>query len=609
MTAIDDGDPNRYPPISDYAFLSDCHSVALVSRTGSIDWCCMPRMDSASIFGRLLDWDKGGFCQLTPSLAPASLSREYVDDSLVLRTTYRTDDGDATVTDCFTMRRGGGRNPDRRLLRIVNGVSGCVPFDLRVSARFDYGGLRPWIRRHGVRVFTAIGGNDALVISTDANIEPDDQHNLSAHFEVTSGSVVRLSLTWVPPEDIDPRPPDQPQPHQLDDQLRETLNWWHRWSSKLNTGGGAHMDEGRRSAVVLKGLVYAPTGAVVAAPTTSLPEDVGGVRNWDYRYSWIRDSQFTVRSLGEVGGDEEADGFRRFVERSAAGNASALQLMYGLGGERRLPEIELDHLGGYRGSRPVRIGNAASAQLQLDVYGYLLDLAWRWHRRGQSPDDDYWRFLASCIDTAAERWIEPDSGIWEKRADPVHHVYSKVMCWVTLSRGLQLAEECLRAAPVDRWTAARDAARGAIETQGYDSERGVYVAAFGSTDLDASLLLLPAMGYIAWDDERMVRTTDAIRQDLVQDGLLLRYRSPDGVAGTDHPFIACSFWLAECLAHQGRLSEAELVFDRASATANDLGLFPEEFDPTAHEMLGNFPQGLSHLSHITAALAIDSRLH
>jgi GH15 family glucan-1,4-alpha-glucosidase len=580
-----------------------------VSRQGSIDWCCMPRIDSASVFGRLLDWDDGGHCGLSPSLAPNSMMREYIDDSLVLRTTYRTDDGDATVTDCFTMRTGGGRNPDRRLLRIVEGVSGCVPFDLRVRARFDYGSLRPWIRRHGYRLFTAIGGNDALVVSTDAPIEPEDHHDLVGYFEVSAGDRVRLSLAWVPPEEIDPNPPDQPGAHSLDDQLQETLTWWHRWSTKLQAEGGPHIAECRRSAMVLKGLVYAPTGAVAAAATTSLPEDEGGVRNWDYRYSWIRDSQFTVRSLGELGGVEEADGFRRFVERSAAGNADALQLMYGLGGERRLPEFELDHLEGYRGSQPVRIGNAASTQLQLDVFGYLLDLAWRWHRRGQSPDDDYWRFLTSCIDKASECWMEPDSGIWEKRGDPIHHVYSKVMCWVTLHRGLQLAEECLRAAPTEKWTKARDEVHDTIESRGYDEERGVYVAAFDSNELDASLLFLPTMGYIAWDDPKMIRTTDAVREDLEVDGLLIRYRSADGVAGDDHPFIACTFALAECLAHQGRMSDAQLVFDRASATANDLGLFSEEFDTVTHQMLGNFPQGLSHLAHISAALAIDSRLH
>ncbi len=603
------GAAHPYPPISDYAFLSDCHSIALVSKAGSIDWCCMPRIDSGSVFGRMLDWNQGGYCRVAPALRPTSIAREYVDDSLVLRTTYRTDDGDATVTDCFTMRRGGARSPDRRLLRVVDGISGCVPFDVRVQARFDYGSLRPWIRRHGYRLFTAIGGNDALVISTDATIEAEDHHDLVAAFEVSAGDRVRLSIEWVPPEVIDPHPPEQPDGQHLDTLLADTLNWWHRWSSKLQSDAGPHNEACRRSAIVLKGLVYAPTGAVAAAATTSLPEDEGGVRNWDYRYSWIRDSQFTVRSLGELGGDEEADGFRRFVERSAAGNADALQLMYGLGGERRLPEFELDHLEGYRGSKPVRVGNAASTQLQLDVFGYLLDLAWRWHQRGQSPDDDYWRFLAGCIDNAVECWQLPDSGIWEKRADPIHHVYSKVMCWVTMQRGLQLADECLRAAPTQIWTKARDELHTAIETRGYDSDRGCYVAEFDGTELDASLLFLPTMGYVAWDDPKMVRTTDAVREALEEDGLLIRYRSDDGVAGSDHPFIACTFALAECLARQGRMSDAQLVFDRASATANDLGLFSEEFDPATHQMLGNYPQGLSHLAHITAALAIDARLH
>jgi GH15 family glucan-1,4-alpha-glucosidase len=342
----------------------------------------------------------------------------------------------------------------------------------------------------------------------------------------------------------------------------------------------------------------------VAAPTTSLPEAPGGSRNWDYRFSWIRDSSFAVRSLVELGYESEADGFRRFVERSAAGNAGDLQIVYGVGGERRLSELELPKLEGYRGARPVRAGNAAATQLQLDVFGELLDLAWRWHERGHSPDDDYWRFILELCNAAARLWTEPDRGIWEVRGRPLHFVHSKAMCWVALDRGLRLAEASARAAPVKRWTLARDRIRRAIETKGYDRDRGVFVRSFGMKTMDASLLLLPTAGFVDHDDPRMIRTTDQIRKELDRDGLLLRYKGADGLRGKEGAFLACSFWLAECYAHQGRYDEARVVFDRTVSTGNDLGLFSEEFDVATGEMLGNFPIGLTHLSHIAAAVAM-----
>jgi GH15 family glucan-1,4-alpha-glucosidase len=346
----------------------------------------------------------------------------------------------------------------------------------------------------------------------------------------------------------------------------------------------------------------------VAAATTSLPEAIGHSRNWDYRYSWIRDAQFTVRSLGELGFEKEADGFRRFVERSAAGSVDNLQIMFGVGGERRLVELELSHLEGYRCSKPVRVGNAAAEQLQLDVYGYLLDLAWQWHQLGSSPDDDYWRFLFGLVEAAAERWEDPDSGIWEMRGEPRHFVHSKAMCWVAVERGLRLADECMRRAPTKKWRAALDGIRAAVDENGWDAKRKTFVQSFGSPSVDASLLLLPSFGFIAYDDERMVATTDAVRTELDEGGgLLRRYRGDDGLDGEEGVFLACSFWLVECLAQQGRMDEARQVFDRATATANDLGLFSEEFDVATGELLGNFPQGISHFSHIAAAMALANR--
>jgi len=450
-------------------------------------------------------------------------------------------------------------------------------------------------------MYSAIGGNDGLLISTDDEIWTSDDHALEGSATVHAGERVRLSLLSVPPEQLDYDRPAAPESEELDRRLEQTVKWWQGWSSELRFKG-PYRPGVLRSAITIKALMNDLTGAVAAAATTSLPESPGGTLNWDYRYSWIRDSFFSARALADIGFEAVADDFRRFVERSSAGNARQLQLMYGIGGERRLTEDELGHLEGYRGAKPVRVGNAAAGQLQLDMYGELLELSWRWHRRGNSPDDDYWRFLAEIVDVAAERWSEPDSGIWEQRDGQKHFVYSKVMCWSALDKGLRLAEECMKKAPERRWKKTRDEIRETVEGEGYDEGRGVFVRAFGEDDLDAALLLLPRVGFVGYEDGRMVRTTDAIREELDDDGLLKRYRT-DG----DEPegaFLACSFWLAECLAKQERTKDARAVFDRTLSTGNDLSLFSEEYDTVRGEMLGNFPQGLTHLSHISAAVAL-----
>lgn len=599
-------DPTRYPPIQDYALIGDCHSAALISREGSIDWCCMPRFDSGSCFGRLLDWERGGYCSIAPEDGGHTSFREYVGNTLVLATTLRAGSGEAILYDCFVMRAGGKLEPRLQLLRVVEGVRGHVAFSLQVVPRFDYGSLKPWVRHDGIRLYSAIGGSDALVIQSDADLALSERHNLQATFTIRAGDRVRTSLTYSDPARLDRTPPEAIHAAELDARLAETIAWWQRWSSQA-TLAGPDATSVLRSAITLKALTNAPTGAIIAAPTTSLPETPRGARNWDYRFSWIRDSSFSVRSLTDIGYVDEADGFRRFIQRAAAGSAASLQIMYGVGGERRLTELTLDHLEGYRGAKPVRIGNAASNQVQLDAYGELLDLAWHWHRRGSSPDDDYWRFILDLVDAACVRWKEKDRGLWESRGEPQHFVHSKVMCWAALDRGIRLAEECLRQAPLRRWKRTRTEIRAAIEKEGYDATRGTFVQAFGSQALDSALLLIPSVDFVAWDDPRMIRTADAIRASLDDRGMLLRYRvseTDDGLHGREGTFLACTFWLAECLARQGRADEAREVFDRVTSTCNDLGLYAEEYETHAGEMLGNFPQGLTHLSHIAAAVAI-----
>ena len=591
--------PNRYLPLAAYAFIGDCRCSALVSRAGSVDWCCMPRFDVASCFGRLLDADRGGYCSITPT-GDAEIARAYLDDTLVLATTFRTGGGEARLIDCFAISDDQGRQP--RLLRILEGLRGRVELRVEVVPRFDYGEIAAWVRRRGPLLHTAVGGDDALVICGDLQLDQPDAHSLESVVTVRSGERARLSLVSARPELVDPALPDSMKAEELDGLLDETVEWWRQWTSKM-TVDGPDAAGARRSAIVLKALTNQATGAVVAAPTTSLPEELGGTRNWDYRYSWIRDSHFTVRSLAELGCVEEADGFRRFVERSAAGEASALQVMYGPGGQRRLPELTLD-LDGYQRSRPVRVGNAAANQAQHDLYGALLDLAWRWHQRGDSPDDEYWRFLVSLVDAACDVWQRPDCGIWEMRGRKRHFVHSKAMCWVAVDRGLRLAHDCMRTAPVTRWRRARGEIRRAIEAKGFDPRSGTFVQAFDRRQMDAALLLLPEIGFVAYDDERMVATVNRVIDELTDDGLVRRYRGPDGVEGDEGVFLACSFWLAECLARQGRLPEARETFDRALSAGNELTLFAEQYDPKTKLLLGNFPQGLTHLSHLAAAIAL-----
>ncbi|MFL5831700.1 MAG: glycoside hydrolase family 15 protein [Solirubrobacteraceae bacterium] len=601
---------DRYLPIGEYALIADCHTAALISRQGSIDWCCLPRFDAGSTFARLLDAEHGGHCSIVPTEdGHWGYDRAYLEDTLVLETTVHGPTGEVRLLDCFVIGDVERSHPDRRLLRVIEGKRGAVELEIRVAPRFDYGEVRPWLRRHGHRLRSASGGNDALIVWSEAELEEDREHELVARVTVGVGDRVHLHLAYCPPELVAERTQTDPSPQALDEGLDSTVAWWREWARTV-TLNSRDEPAARRSALVLKALTHGPTGAIVAAPTTSLPEVPGGQRNWDYRYAWVRDSSFSSRAFAELGCVHEADSFRAFIMRSAAGHAGDLQIMYGVGGERRIGEEELTALEGYRGSKPVHVGNSASSQLQLDAYGELVNLTWRWHGRGHSPGDDDWRFLLSLIDHAAESCTKPDCGIWEWPGKPDHFVHSKVLCWAALDRGIRLAEECMRRAPTRRWRQVRDELKRTIERRGYDSKRGVFVQAYDRSELDAALLLLPTVEFVDWRDERMIRTTQAIREELdAGEGLLYRYRRKDSMPGREGAFLCCSFWLAECLARQGELEEARKVFDQTVGRANDLGLFSEELDPDGGELLGNFPQGLTHLAHIDAAVCLSEVEH
>ena len=601
--------PLHYEPISSYALIGDCHSTALVSSSGSIDWACLRRFDGGGLFCRLLDAHKGGAFELRPAGLIRS-SRSYLEDTNVLQTVFETTRGRARVLDCFAMREGGGRRPYQQLLRVVEGLEGEVEFEVVIEPRFDYGALAPWLRHHAREdVHSAVGGEDAVVVAANCPLEiVREAARLQGSFVVSAGQRCRFSLVASMAHEMVLRKVSD---EVIDRRLQQTIAWWRRWVAR-----GRYWPEFRehvvRSALVLKALTCAPTGAIVAAPTTSLPEVIGGPRNWDYRYTWIRDSTLTLAALLSVGHEDVARGFKLFIERTTAGRATDLQIMYRCYGERRLPELVLPHLEGYRGSRPVRVGNAAADQQQLDVFGELLDL---WHLSAQLAvpvSEDEWRFLRGLVEAARALWRKPDQGLWEMRGPPRHFVHSKVMCWVALDRGIELAETQKLPCDLDGWRIEREEMRREIERRGVDPERGCFVQSFDSRELDASLLLLPIVGFIDASDPRMRATVVNLERDLGVDGLLLRrYRAglDDGLSGEEAYFLMASFWLVEVLAMQGRVEEAEARFKRLLVLGNDVNLFAEEYRPGVG-LLGNFPQAFTHVAIIGAAQQLaDARAH
>ena len=595
-------------PIADYALLSDCHSAALVTRDGSVEWLCFPRFDRPSVFGRLLD-DDAGHWSLRP-VADAEITRRYVDDTLILETTFRTATGTAVLVDALAVGRNErghelGADAPSVLLRRVTGVDGTVEFELEYAPRPEYGLIYPLFTPVDSGGLTARGGADVLLLSSPVELEVND-YIATGRFDVRAGDTVAFCLDYATSSEP---PPKWWSPDAIADRLADTTEGWRTWSSLHQAYEGPWRDLVHTSGRVLYGLTYYPTGAICAAATTSLPETPGGTRNWDYRYAWVRDASFTLQALWVAACPDEADKFFEFMTHAAAAQIRRgfdLQIMFGIGGERDLTERELPHLRGWRNSRPVRVGNGAWNQRQLDVYGELLDAALRLpdqvDRLGQASK----RLLADLADSAAAKWQEPDHGIWEIRGEARHFVYSKLMCWVALDRAIALAERIGAQDRVDHWNRTRAEIADAILTRGWNDAVGAFTQSFDSEDLDASNLMLPIVGFIAADDPRMLATIEAIADRLTdENGLVYRYRADDGLGGEEGTFLLCTFWLAQAFALAGKIDRARDTFETAVAFVNDVGLLAEEVDAATGELLGNFPQAFSHIGLVNAAWAID----
>jgi GH15 family glucan-1,4-alpha-glucosidase len=579
--------------IEDHALIGDTRTAALVTTDGSVDWLCPARFDAGACFAALLGGPEHGRWRLAPAGGVRDVRRRYRDGTLVLETEFRTADGAVRLVDHMPLR--DGREP--RVVRIVEGVAGHVPMRMDLTVRFDHGSIVPWVRRRGGALWFA-GGPDSLWLHTPVGLRGEGL-STRADFAVCPGDRVPFVLTW--------RPAHEPEPEVTDPfaALRDTETWWRGWSARRRRGGEAQ-DAVLRSLITLKALTYAPTGGVVAAPTTSLPEDIGGVRNWDYRYCWLRDATFTLLALLGSGFTQEARAWRDWLLRAVAGDPRRMQIMYGPAGERRLPETVLPWLPGYEGSAPVRIGNAAVDQFQLDVYGEVMDALHQSRVAGVEGDDAAWALQRALMDFLETDWDDEDEGIWEVRGPRRDFTHSKVMAWVAFDRAVKGAERFGLPGPVDRWRRLREEVRREVLDRGYDPEVGAFVQSFGSRELDASLLMIPMVGFLPARDPRVVGTAEAVMRHLMPGGLVLRYGEGargdvDGLPGGEGAFLPCSFWLADNLAMQGRTAEARELFGRLLGIANDVGLLSEEYDTGRRRMTGNFPQAFSHVGLINTA--------
>ncbi|WP_310721277.1 glycoside hydrolase family 15 protein [Streptomyces lydicus] len=586
-----------HPHIEDYALIGDLQTAALVGRDGSIDWLCLPRFDSPACFAALLGGRDNGHWTLSPHSPEARAERSYRGDSLILDTVWETPTGRVRVTDFMPQR---DRAPD--VVRIVEGLDGSVEMRGVLRLRFDYGRVVPWVRAvEGSRV--AIAGPDSVWLRTPSHgTTYGKDFSTRSDFTVAAGRRTAFVLTW--------HPSHEPRPDLIDpfDALADALEDWRTWSARCRYHG-PHRAAVIRSLITLKALTYAPTGGIVAAPTTSLPEEVGGVRNWDYRYCWLRDASLTLDALLAAGYLEEAGAWRDWLLRAVAGAPEDLQIMYGLAGERRLPEAELPWLAGYSGSTPVRIGNAAVEQRQLDVYGEVIDSFHIARAAGLPAEPHAWSIQRAVVDYLETTWRDPDEGLWEIRGPRRHFVHSKVMAWVAADRAVRALEANPKlSGDIDRWRAMRDEVHREVCERGYDPERGTFTQFYGSTELDAATLLIPRVGFLPGDDPRVVGTIDAVRRELTHDGLVRRYSSGDvpvdGLPGGEGTFLACSFWLVDALQLSGRRQEAAKLFERLLELRNDVGLLSEEYDPVAGRQLGNFPQAFSHIGLVGTAFGL-----
>ncbi|WP_328934527.1 MULTISPECIES: glycoside hydrolase family 15 protein [unclassified Streptomyces] len=587
-----------HPRIEDYALIGDEQTAALIGMDGSVDWLCLPRFDSAACFARLLGDEDNGHWRIAPEGADRCTRRAYRADTLVLDTEWETAEGTIRVTDLMPQRH---RAPD--VVRIVEGLSGKVTVRSTLRLRFDYGAVVPWMRRSDGH-HVAVAGPDSVWLRSEPEVHTwGEDFSTHSEFTVEAGEKVAFVLTW--------HPSHEPRPALVDpyESLRTSVSDWERWAARCRYDG-PYRDVVVRSLITLKALTYRPTGGIVAAATTSLPEEMGGVRNWDYRYCWLRDSTLTLGALVSAGYHKEAEAWRDWLLRAVAGDPADLQIMYGVAGERRLPEFELPHLSGFGGSAPVRIGNGAVNQLQLDVYGEVMDSLWLARRAGLSPKPHMWSLQSVLLDWLRDQWKQPDEGLWEVRGGRRHFVHSKVMVWVAADRAVRTLEEYADlSGDLEGWRELRDEVHRDVCEKGYDPDRNTFTQYYGSQELDAALLLIPRFGFLPADDPRVVGTVDAVREALGHDGFVRRYDTAadtpvDGLPGDEGAFLACSFWLVDALQMTGRRKEARVLFERLVGLANDVGLLAEEYDPVAGRQLGNFPQAFSHIGLVNTALAL-----
>jgi GH15 family glucan-1,4-alpha-glucosidase len=579
-------------PIEDYGMLGDLQTAALVGRDGSIDWLCLPRFDAPACFAALLHDERAGHWRIAPAAGGRATRRRYRDDTLILESEWDTPEGTVRLVDCMPPR---GEAAD--VVRVVEGVSGRVPMRMNLRLRFDYGRIAPWVRHQGEDL-AAIAGPDAVWLRTAVDLTGEDQ-STTAEFTVDAGQQVPFVLTYQQSHKSPPKPVDPITA------LTETEKYWRKWIARCDYDGHWR-DEVRRSVMLLKGLTYAPTGGILAAATTSLPEEFGGPRNWDYRFCWLRDATFTLQALLGTGYVEEARAWREWLLRAAAGDPADLQIMYGLDGTRRIPEYTLDWLSGYQGARPARVGNAAAGQFQLDVWGEVLEGLHLAREAGLSSTDEAWDLQRALLEFLEGNWDQPDNSLWEIRNPRRPFVHSKVMAWAGFDRAVRAVENYGLDGPARRWRGLRDRIHAEVCAYGFDADRNTFTQFYGSQGLDAALLLIPRVGFLGWNDPRMVGTVEAIRRELCEDGFVLRYRNQedgniDGLPGEEGAFLACTFWLVDALHGMGRTGQAVELFERLLGLRNDLGLLAEEYDTVRRRHLGNTPQAFSLVGLVNSA--------